>query len=87
MDAQIDGRHGHAHVARHGQRGLPDQVVNAGGDIVRVAALGFNRKLPALAKAAFQVEAERETQRIETGSEVGARGRYAERSPGHHVIA
>ena len=60
---------------RHGEGGLPDQVIGAGGDLRRIAPFGADRELAARPEAAGEVDAQRQPERIEAGPQVGARSR------------
>ena len=71
MDVQFDRRHGALQVARDADRGLPDQVVFAAGYRRRISASDMNRELFRGAEAAFQINAQCQSQRIEGWSEIG----------------
>ena len=71
IDVQLDRRHGALHVAGNARRCVPDQIVFAAGDRLRVAAVYMNRELVRGAEAAFQINAQSQCQRIEGGSKIG----------------
>ena len=76
VDVQFDGRHGQAVGLRHGERGLPDQVVGVAGNGGRIAAGGVNGERLAAAEPAGEVDAQGQPEGVETRPQVGAGGRH-----------
>ena len=73
IDVQsLDRRHGAFQVPRNTDRRVPNQVVFAARNRIRIAAVNVNGELLRRAEAAFQINAQSQSQRIEGGSKIGA---------------
>ena len=86
IDMQLDRRHGALQVAGNAARGLPDQVVFAAGYRRRIAAAYVDSQLVRGAEAAFQINAQSQSQRIESWSEIGAGGGNPQFAKGQTAI-
>ena len=65
---------------RYLQSGLPDEIAIVEGNRAEIAAGSRNRESLGLAEAAVEIDLECESQGVEPGPEVGARGRDAKLS-------
>ena len=61
-----------ADIGGHGQCGAPDQIVFAGRNLRGIAAAHANRQARGALKPARQIDSERQTEAIESGTEIGA---------------
>ncbi len=73
IDFEADGPQRLTGARGHGQGGLPDEVVFARGNQVGVAPFDADRELCRRGKTALQPNLQRDTDRVESRPQIGAR--------------
>ena len=81
---EFDGWKGQPEICGNLLCGLPDEVICACGDEVRIAALDANREVVCHAKAAVEIETDREAEGVKAGAEVCAGSGDADAPPTSH---